>query len=293
MSRESEARSRAGASRRMPAAASCVAMLALSGCALVARHYMDTRALPTGPNGPETPQSVGIPFERVAIPSGARHLDSYFVAAPARCEDPPVILIYHGIKETISLWVKAQKFLYDHCVSSVVFDPTGSGDSSRPAHFDAVAEDAVAAYRAARAHFPNTRVFVMGHSMGNGPMLRAVPSLKPAPSGVIVASAFASLRAAGLRAGGSYATLAKLSPDWWNNVKSIRRVTVPVLVVHSRADQVNPVGEGQEIYAAANQPKTLALLDGFSHNSLYGRPAETWWGPVLAFASAGQRTGQK
>jgi uncharacterized protein len=281
------------ACRYVRAAALCVAIPALSGCALVARHYMDTKALPTGPNGPETPQTVGVPFERVAISSGPRRLDSYFVSAPATCQDPPVILVYHGIKETISLWVKAQKFLYEHCISSVVFDPTGSGNSSRPAHFDSVGEDAVAAYRAVRSRFPTTRIFVMGHSMGNGPMLAAIPSLRPAPSGVIVANAFGSLRAAGNRSGGFYAFLAKLSPDWWDNVEAIRRVNVPVLVVHSRSDQVNPVGEGEQIFNAANQPKTLALLDGFSHNSLYGKPSEMWWAPVLTFVSTQQPAARK
>jgi hypothetical protein len=41
-------------------------------------------------------------------------------------------LTYHGVQETISECVKAQRFLYDRSVSSVVFDYTGSGNSSRP-----------------------------------------------------------------------------------------------------------------------------------------------------------------
>jgi alpha-beta hydrolase superfamily lysophospholipase len=68
---------------------------------------------------------------------------------------------------------------------------------------------------------------------------------------------------------------------------------VPVLVVHSRSDQVNPVGEGEQIFNAANQPKTLALLDGFSHNSLYGKPSEMWWAPVLTFVSTQQPAARK
>jgi len=108
------------------------------------------------------------------------------VTAGVSCQSPPVVLIYHGVQETISEWVKAQRFLYDHCVSSVVFDYTGSGDSSRPARFEAVGEDSVAAYEYARSRFPGKRLYVLGHSMGNG------PHFSSRPAGAIVANAFAS-----------------------------------------------------------------------------------------------------
>src|ERR1700689_3894192 len=150
---------------------------------IAARHLMNTLALTTGPNGQETPASQGVPFERTAIPSGLRHLDSYVVTAASSCVDPPVVLIYHGVRETISEWVKAQRFLYDHCVSSVIYDPTGSGDSSRPARFEYEAEDSIAAYDFTTHHFPGRRLYLFGHSMGNGPMLEPVPHLSPQPAG--------------------------------------------------------------------------------------------------------------
>jgi pimeloyl-ACP methyl ester carboxylesterase len=161
---------------------------------IAARYLMETLALTTGPNGQETPANQGIPFERAAIPSGPRQLDSYIVTAPSGCLDPPALLIYHGVGETISEWVKAQRFLYLRCVSSVVYDPTGSGNSSRPARFEYEAEDSVAAYDFATRHFPGRRLYLLGHSMGNAPMLETVPHMSLQPAGVIVASAFASLR---------------------------------------------------------------------------------------------------
>src|SRR5580704_15755033 len=175
-------------------------ILALLPCVLfvggriAARHLMETLALTTGPNGPETPANEGVPFERAAIPSGLRHLDSYVVTAANSCIDPPVVLIYHGVGETISEWVKAQRFLFQHCISSIIYDPTGSGNSSRPARFEYEAEDSIAAYEFTAHSFPGRRLYLLGHSMGNGPMLETVPRLSPQPTGVIVASAFASLR---------------------------------------------------------------------------------------------------
>jgi alpha-beta hydrolase superfamily lysophospholipase len=280
--------------RGRPASTIAIALLTslsigMSGCAPVARYFMESRALTTGPNGPETPATVGAPFQRQWISSGPRQLDSYVVSASGSCADPPVVLIYHGVQETISLWVRAQKFLYDHCVSSVVFDYTGSGDSSRPARFEAVNDDAVAAYEAVRRHFPQAGVFVLGHSMGSGPMLQAAPHFSVPPAGFIVASPFSSLRDYGARSGGIYRFLASLSPDWWNNVRAIRRVSAPVLVIHSDSDTVNPLIEGREVFAVAHEPKQFVILHGYPHNALYRDPADGWWDQVLDFMSRPSR----
>jgi len=230
------------------------------GASRLARHLMETRALTTGPNGPETPASVGVPFERAAISSGSRRLDSYVVTANGACENPPVVVIYHGVQETISEWVKAQRFLYDHCVSSVVFDCTGSGNSSRPARFEALGEDAIAVYEFTSSHFAGKRVYVLGHSMGNAPMLEAVPHFSSLPAGVIVANAFASLRSiAGTRKNSLYRVLAYTMPDWWDNVKSVQQIQVPLLVVHSDTDRVNPVDEGRRIFAPLGNRKDLSF----------------------------------
>jgi hypothetical protein len=58
------------------------------------------------------------------------------------------------MQETISDWPKAQEFLYRHCVSSVVFDPSGSGDSPRPAKIEFFRQDSVAAYDFTVTQFP-------------------------------------------------------------------------------------------------------------------------------------------
>jgi len=263
-----------------------IALAVVFGAPRLARHLMETRALTTGPNGWETPARLGVPFERVAIPSGVRRLDSYVVTADGACENPPVIVIYHGVQETISDWVKAQRFLYDHCVSSVVFDYTGSGNSSRPARFEAVGEDCVRAFEFASSHFSGKRIYALGHSMGNAPMLEAVPHFSSQPAGVIVANAFASLRSVAGTRGEFYRFLAYTIPDWWDNVKAVQEIRVPLLVAHSDADQVNPIDGGRKIFAAARQPKELAVLHAYRHNDLYQKPTEGWWSAVLVFINA-------
>lgn len=247
---------------------------------------MARRTLATGPNGPDTPTSVGVPFERVAIESAGHKLDGYLVLADARCGDAPAVLIFHGLRETISRWVTAQRILHQSCVSSLVFDYTGTGNSTGEASFEAVNEDIVAAYRFARERFaPTSHLYVLGHSMGNAPMLTAMPTLSPAPDGVVVGNAFSTVRASMDRSG--YSRMTWMVPnDAWNNVRAIRDIRVPVLVVVGDADTVNPPEEGRALFAAANEPKALAVLPGLRHNALHRDAAGTWWRPVLQFVGA-------
>lgn len=241
--------------------------------------------LNTGPNGAETPATVGISFDRLKIPSGGRVLDAYLVRAPATCQPRVAVLIFHGVMETISEWVGAQKFLYDHCISSLVFDYSGHGDSTRPGTVGHLNEDAVPAYVNFVAQFPGERLCVLGHSMGNGPMLEATARFSPPPSCVVVANAFSSLRDAG-RKHGSAAILLYMIPDAWDNVENVKHLHVPLLVAYSDADKVNPPAMGQRIFENAPEPKQLAVLHGFPHNALYRKPTEGWWTPVLQFLQA-------
>jgi alpha-beta hydrolase superfamily lysophospholipase len=252
-------------------------------------HHFEPQFLTTGPNGPETPESVGLAYERVKIPSLNRTLDAYLVQAPSACQPKLALLIFHGVMETISEWVKAQRFLYDHCVSSVVFDYSGHGDSSRPGTFKNLNQDAVAAYSWFASRFANdTRRCVLGHSMGNGPMLESLPSFHPMPACVVVANAFSSLRDLGVHRG-TPRILTYMMPDVWNNVENISHDHAPLLLVGSDADSVNPIAMGQRIFEAAPEPKEIVVLHGFKHNALYQNPSEQWWTAVLQFLRGEKR----
>ena len=280
----------AGNWRKWVGIAAVLALLGLSSCRSLVLHYFEPKFLTTGPNGPETPQSVGAAYERVKIPSASRALDAYIVQASPGCQPKVALLIFHGVMETISEWVKAQRFLYDRCISSVVFDYSGHGDSSRPGTIKNLNQDAVAAYSWFASQFANdTRLCVLGHSMGNGPMLEALPSFPSHPACVVIASPFSSLRDAGVHRG-TPRIVVYMVPDIWNNVKNISHNHAPVLLVHSDADTVNPIAMGQRVFEAALEPKQMVTLHGFKHNDLYKNPSEQWWAPVLQFLQGDKKS---
>ncbi len=62
----------------------------------------------------------------------------------------------------------------------------------------------------------------------------------------------------------------------------VRGVQCPVLVVHSRDDEIIPFHHGQAIFAAAPEPRTLLTLRG-SHNDAYLRDERSYVEGLRAF----------
>jgi fermentation-respiration switch protein FrsA (DUF1100 family) len=252
--------------------------------------YLQSRFLSTGPNGSETPETYGITYERANINSGNRLLDSYIVIAPSKKLIPDAVLIFHGAGETISNWAKAQKMLYDKGISSLIFDYSGFGNSSHPASIKNLNKDALAAYSYYALRFKNYRLYVLGFSLGNAPMLASIQEFAPEPSGMIIGSAFSSLKELGQYSGKAnnyFRIFAKVIPDVWNNTKAIKYSKIPLLVLHSESDASNPLFMGQKIYLSANDPKQFVLLHGLNHNAPISDSCQTWWTPVTRFIESG------
>ena len=62
-----------------------------------------------------------------------------------------------------------------------------------------------------------------------------------------------------------------LMRDQFRSRERIGDVSEPVLVVHGTDDRVIPVGHGKRLFALANEPKALAIIDGASHDDLWPR----------------------
>jgi fermentation-respiration switch protein FrsA (DUF1100 family) len=71
----------------------------------------------------------------------------------------------------------------------------------------------------------------------------------------------------------------------YSTIDYIREVTCPVMVIHSRGDELMPFEFGLELYDAANQPKEFIELSG-SHNDGFlvsGEVYKTGWTNWLKF----------
>ena len=231
-------------------------------------------------NGKETPAQFGVAWTPFTFDSGGRKLDASLVKAT--CESHVAVLIFHGRDESLSDWAKAQAFLAHKCVSSVVFDYSGNGDSAGAPNVANLNADAVAAYTMFLQKFPSGRRCILGHSMGNAPMLHALSSFVPQPDCVVMANAFSSVEDFA-RAGGAPPLFAKLLSGVWDNTEAIRRVSPPLLVIHSDADKTIPSWMPKRLDAAAPSNAWRVTVHGFGHDAIYDNPNVAWWGLVLIF----------
>ena len=73
-----------------------------------------------------------------------------------------------------------------------------------------------------------------------------------------------------------------LGKNRFESARKIARVHCPVLVTHGTRDEVIPVELGRRLFAVANEPKRLEIVEGGDHN-LIGNGGETYLGKIADF----------
>jgi fermentation-respiration switch protein FrsA (DUF1100 family) len=63
----------------------------------------------------------------------------------------------------------------------------------------------------------------------------------------------------------------------WDSLSKIPRVRAPLLVLHGDADEVVPIAQGRELFAAARTSKVFVGVKGARHNDV-SEAREYWEG---------------
>jgi pimeloyl-ACP methyl ester carboxylesterase len=216
-------------------------------------------------------------------------LIAWWVEAPADSgKTAPALLFLHGNGSAISDYPAFQRFLYRQGISSLVFDYSGFGASGG----DASLKNAVAdAGRVARV-FADTagagaRKIAMGSALGATVLLQAIDSVQPHVDGVVIEGVDASVRDAAVRFGRLPSILAPAVADIGDNVTAASRVSVPVLAVHSVADNRVPIEEAESVVAAVPGRVSLVRHRRRGHSAILTSSRVCDWAAVLAFVKAG------
>ncbi len=73
--------------------------------------------------------------------------------------------------------------------------------------------------------------------------------------------------------------------DKFNNMRDIKQVRSPVLIIHGRSDEVIPFWHGERVFAAANEPKQFIAVDGAHHNDVIFIAGKKYFDSLQAFAA--------
>jgi len=66
-------------------------------------------------------------------------------------------------------------------------------------------------------------------------------------------------------------------------IEDIKRVHVPVLIVHGKNDSFIKSNYSKLLYDAANEPKQLLIIDGAEHNNVWEIGSETYENSIATF----------
>ena len=187
------------------------------------------------------------------------------------------VLYAHGNAEDLGQLVPYLEELRRTGFAVLAFDYRGYGMSTgSPPSAKGATSDMEAVYRHAvkTLAIPPSRIVLFGRSVGSGPatdLASRVPI-----GGLVLESAFVS----------AFRVLTRVSLlpfDRFHNLRHIRRVRAPVLVIHGTADEVIPVSHGRLLYEAAGQPRQALWIDGAHHNDVPFVAGARYWSTLAAF----------
>ncbi len=181
----------------------------------------------------------------------------------------PVVLFSHGNAGNLFYRASLLGLFVRHTgARTLAFDYSGyGGNEGRPSE-EEVYRDGLAAYDHLVAEGVTAgRIVLYGESLGGAVALK-VASERPV-AGVVLQAPFASLASLARRLYSWLPLAAVLVRGDFPNAERVRRLTVPVLVVHGTEDEVIPLAEGHALHAAAPPGSELLPIEGAGHNDLF------------------------
>ena len=223
------------------------------------------------------PATVGLAFRDVdfVAEDGVR-LHGWLV----RGRLPTTVLWCHGNAGNISHRVaKLQLFARELGVGVFLFDYRGFGRSEgAPTEAGLVRDTAAARQAMIREGADPSRLVYFGESLGAAPAIDL--ALAAPPLALVLEAPFTSIAAMAHQVLPGAGVLMKTR---WDSLSKIPRVRAPLLVLHGDVDEVIPIAQGRELFAAARTSKAFVGVKGARHNDVF--EAREYWEGWKAFLS--------
>ncbi|NES80115.1 MAG: alpha/beta hydrolase [Moorea sp. SIO2B7] len=187
------------------------------------------------------------------------------------------ILFAHGNAEDLGDIQPLLQKLSEIGFSVFAYDYRGYGTSGGTPSERNAYKDVNTAYNyvTQRLGVPPQQIIAYGRSIGGGSMVDL--AAREPVGGLIVESSFTSIFRVVL-------PFPILPFDKFQNLKKIKRVKCPVLIMHGKADRVIPFQHGEKLFAAASEPKLSLWVDEAGHNNLMWLAGEQYAATLKVFA---------
>ncbi len=209
-----------------------------------------------------TPASIGLEYESVTLTTeDGVSLDAWFIPYTA---GRGTLLFLHGNAGNISHRLDSLRLFHELGLAVLILDYRGYGESGGTPSEAGTYRDAMAAWRylIGQRKIAAERIVLFGRSLGAG--IAAELATRTRPGALIMESAFTSVpdMAATLY---PWLPVRLLSRYRYDAREQLASINCPLLVAHSRDDEIIPFTHGQRLFEHAREPKQFLELRG-GHN---------------------------
>lgn len=221
-----------------------------------------------------TPETLGIAFEDVTLNAAdGLSISGWYVQA-ADANDSFTVLLCHGNGGNIMHRLSNIELFYNLGINCLIFDYRGYGKSEGKPDEQGTYDDAMAAYNwlIETKRTEPSNIIIYGQSLG----------------GSVAAWLAARVQSRSLVLEGTFTSYLDMAKKFYwympvrffarykyNTIEYVTDVHCPVLVIHSKDDEIVPFKFGQRIYEAANKPKEFVEMNG-GHNNGFLISAEKY-----------------
>lgn len=227
-----------------------------------------------------TPKDAGLDYEEVMLRArDGVHITGWYI--PAR-KPRATVLFFHGNGGNISHRLEKISMLNFLGLNVLIFDYRGYGKSSGSPSEKGLYLDAAAVYEyllKERKVLPE-QVIAYGESLGAAVAVELAVSHEI--GGMIIEEGFTSVKDMAREV--MPLLPAALLKSEFDSLKKIRKIKVPILIFHSRDDEIVPFRQGRRLYEDASEPKEFVQLHG-GHNDAFLVSQEEYMGSIDAFIS--------
>lgn len=210
-----------------------------------------------------SPENAGLEYQDLTlITEDEEHLHAWFLPV----EQPRgVLLFFHGNAGNISHRLESLRIFHRLQLDVLIVDYRGYGRSSGRPSERGLYRDGQAAwhYLIEQRQVAPEEIVVFGRSLGAA--VAAHLAARQPVGALILESGFTSVADLGADLY-PFLPVRLLVRYRYPTAEDLAQVTAPVLVVHSRDDEIIPFSHGERLYQTASEPKWFLEIQG-SHNA--------------------------
>jgi len=230
------------------------------------------------------PEDYGLSAEEMLIRSGGADKIHGWYFRPGRA-DAPVIVFFHGNAGNISHRLELVVPFVRRGLGVLLFDYRGYGLSTGKPGEKAFQQDALAVwdYLTGVKGIAAERLVAFGRSLGGAPATYLAAERKVGR--LVLEGCFTSGRDMARRIFG-FLPLHLAMKNNWEVSRTLKRVRVPVMILHGRQDDVVPFSLGEKLARRGSAGQVVFwAVEGGSHLDLYAVLGESYYERIEKFLS--------